>query len=125
VRKALSLTILIRAVNRPGHIRFESGRLGKFNLLKEIRLDLIGIESDYVGSGSGRVNLHVVCFLRSLIYFDWIEGYLISGRVGSGQIRVELGQFDFFFKNQVRSGSDGSGDFFGLGRVLPPLILLL
>jgi hypothetical protein len=50
---------------------FRSDGSGQFDFLKEIR--------------SGRVNLHVI-FFRSLIDFDWIEGHLISGRVGSGRV---------------------------------------
>jgi hypothetical protein len=38
-------------------------------------------------------------FFRSLIDFDWIEGHLTSGRVGSGRVRVRSGQFDFLKKS--------------------------
>jgi hypothetical protein len=58
---------------------------------------------------SGRVNLHVV-FFRSLIDFEWIEGHLISDRVGSGQIWVVSDQFDFLKKSDrvgFRSGRVG------------------
>jgi hypothetical protein len=63
----------------------------------------------------------MLCFFRSLIDFDWIEGHLISGRVGFGS---GSSQFDFLKKSgRIRSGSgpDGSGGFLGSGRVLPPL----
>jgi hypothetical protein len=53
VRKALSLTILIRAVNQAGRVGFELSRLDQFNLLKEIGLDLIRSGLGRVGSGSG------------------------------------------------------------------------
>jgi hypothetical protein len=56
---------------------------GQFDFLEEIGLDR-------VGSGSGRVNLYVVFFFRSLIDFDWIKGHLISGRVEFGLDRVSL-----------------------------------
>jgi hypothetical protein len=60
-------------------------------------------------------------FFRSLIDFDWIESHLISGRIGSGQVRIGLGQFDFFFKIESDSGPDGSDEFVGSGQVLSPL----
>jgi hypothetical protein len=44
-----------------------------------------------------------------LIDFDWIEGHLISGQVGSGHVRVRSDQFDFLKK------SDRVG--FGSGQV--------
>jgi hypothetical protein len=37
----------------------------------------------------------MLCFFRSLIDFDWIDGHLISSRVGSGQVQIESNQFDF------------------------------
>jgi hypothetical protein len=51
------------------------------------------------------------CFFRSLIDFDWIEGHLISGRVGSGRVRVGSDQFEFLKKSDrvgriFRVGSD-------------------
>jgi hypothetical protein len=54
----------------------------------------------------------MLCFFKSLIDFDWIEGHLTSGRVSLTSL-----------KNRVGSGSgpDGSGGFFGSDRVLPPL----
>jgi hypothetical protein len=59
---------------------------------------------------SGRVgSIYMLCFFRSLIDFNWIESHLISGRVGSGWVRVGSGQFDFLKK------SDRIG--FGSGRV--------
>jgi hypothetical protein len=39
-----------------------------------------GFGSDWVGS------IYMMYFFRSLIYFDWIEGHLISGRVGLGRV---------------------------------------
>jgi hypothetical protein len=53
---------------------FESGGLGQFDFLEEIR--------------SGRVR----SIYRSLIYFDWIKGHLISGqiRLGSDSNQIEL-----------------------------------
>jgi hypothetical protein len=51
-------------------------------------------------AGSGQFTCCV--FFRSLIDFDWIEGHLISGRVGSSRVRVGSDQFDFLKKlNQV------------------------
>jgi hypothetical protein len=36
-------------------------------------------------AGSDRVgSIYMLCFFISLIDFDWIKGYLISGRVGFG-----------------------------------------
>jgi hypothetical protein len=61
----------------------------------------------------------MLCFFRSLIDFDWIEGHLISGQVGFGSGRISL----TFLKNRIGlgSGPDGSDGFVGSGRVLPPL----
>jgi hypothetical protein len=61
----------------------------------------------------------MLCFFRSLIDFDWIEGNLISGRVGSGRVRIESDQFDFLKKSD--SDPDRSDGFVRSGRVLPPL----
>jgi hypothetical protein len=41
----------------------------------------------------------MLSFFRSLIYFDLIEGNLISGRVGSGRVRIESDQFVLFKKS--------------------------
>jgi hypothetical protein len=68
-----------------------------------------------------------VCFLRSLIYFDCIEGHLISDRVGSGRVQVKLGQFDFFKKSgRVRFGSGRIGRLFRvwLGSVTSNFIII-
>jgi hypothetical protein len=54
----------------------------------------------------------MLCFFRSLIDFDWIEGYLISGRVGFGSGHVSL----TFLKNRIRSDLDPDGS------VLAPLL---
>jgi hypothetical protein len=59
----------------------------------------------------------MLCFFRLLIDFDWIKGHLISDRIGSGQIRIRSGQFDFLKK------LDRVGGFLGSDRVLPTLIL--
>jgi hypothetical protein len=61
-------------------------------------------------------------FFRSLIDFDWIEGYLIPSRVGLGRIRIGSDQFNFL-KNQIKlsSNPNKSDGFFGLDQVLPPL----
>jgi hypothetical protein len=63
----------------------------------------------------------MLCFFRSLIDFDWIEGHLISGRVRLGSGRVSLTSL----KSQVGSGlgPGGSGRFLGSCRVMPPLII--
>jgi hypothetical protein len=63
----------------------------------------------------------MLCFFRSLIDFNWIEGDLGSDQVWSGLDR--LGQFDFFKKNQIGLGSnpDRSDRFLRSDRVLPPL----
>jgi hypothetical protein len=60
----------------------------------------------------------MLCFFRSLIDFDWIKGHLNSDRVEFGSGRISL----TFLKNRVGSGSDpnGSGEFLGSGRILPP-----
>jgi hypothetical protein len=68
---------------------------GQFDFLEEIR-------SGWVGS------IYMLCFFRSLIDFDWIEGHLISDRVGSSRVRVG-------------SYPDGSDRFLESDRVLPPL----
>jgi hypothetical protein len=67
----------------------------------------------------------MLCFFRSLIDFDLIEGHLISGPVESGSDRVRSGQFDFFL-NQVGSSSGPSrlGGFLRLGGVLSSLIAI-
>jgi hypothetical protein len=50
--------------------------------------------------GSGRVWLiYMLCFFRSLIDFDWIEGHLISGRVKSGRVRIGSDQLNLFKKS--------------------------
>jgi hypothetical protein len=77
-------------------------------------------------TGSGRINLYVVFFFRSLIDFNWIKGHLISGRVRSNRVRVGSDQFDFLKKmDWIRFGSgscpDGSDGFLGSDRILPPL----
>jgi cellulose synthase/poly-beta-1,6-N-acetylglucosamine synthase-like glycosyltransferase len=87
----------IRDGNRAGWIGFGFGSDGlyQFDFLKKIGLG------------------QFICCVYSdfLVDFDWIEGYLISDRIGSGRIRV-------------RSGSDPSG-FLRSGRVLPPLHKIL
>jgi hypothetical protein len=61
----------------------------------------------------------MLCFFRSFIDFDLIEGHLISGQVGFGSNRVSL----TFKKNQIGSDldPDGSDGFFRSSRILPPL----
>jgi hypothetical protein len=53
----------------------------------------VRVESGQVRVESGR-SIYMLCFFRSLIDFDWIEGHLISGRV-----RIGSGQFDFLKKS--------------------------
>jgi hypothetical protein len=80
-------------------------------------------KSSRTGSGQGRVgSIYILYFFISLIDFDWIEGHLISGRVGSDQVGFGSDQFDFL-KNRVGSSSDpdGSGGFLRSDRILPPL----
>jgi hypothetical protein len=48
----------------------------------------------------------MLCFFRFLIDFDWIEGHLISDRVGSDRVSL------IFLKNQIESDSDRT-DFSG------------
>jgi hypothetical protein len=72
----------------------------------------------------------MLCFSISLIDFDWIKDHLISGRVRSGRVRVGSDQFDFLKKlDRIGFGSgsdpDGSDEFLGSGRVLPPLLPIL
>jgi hypothetical protein len=58
------------------------------------------IGSDRVRSGSGRVgSIYMLCFFRLLIDFNWIEGHLISGQIGSNRIRIGSDQFDFLKKS--------------------------
>jgi hypothetical protein len=58
----------------------------------------------------------MLCFFRSLIDFNWIEGHLISGRVGSGRVRVGSGQFDFLKKSgRVGFGSGRIGRVYRIG----------
>jgi hypothetical protein len=59
------IILRIRGGNRAGRVgfRFGSDGSGQFDFLEEIR-------SNQVGLGSGRVNLYVVFFFRSLIDFD-------------------------------------------------------
>jgi hypothetical protein len=68
----------------------------------------------------------MLCFFRSLIDFDWIEGHLISDRIGSGRVRVRSDQIDFLKK--LGSSSDPnpneSDEFLESGRVLPSLIFI-
>jgi hypothetical protein len=64
---------------------FGSGRSGQFDFLEEIGLGRVGSGSDRIGS------IYMLCFFRSLIDFDWIEYHLISGRVGSGRVRIGSG----------------------------------
>jgi hypothetical protein len=93
-----------------GRVRFGFGSniSGQFDLLEKI-------ETGRVGS------IYMLCFFRSLIDFDWIEGDLRSDQVRSGLDRS--GQFDFFLKNQIGLGSnsDRSDRFLRSDRVLPPL----
>jgi hypothetical protein len=69
--------VITRGGNRAGKVGFgfESGRSDQFNILEEIGSDRIG-------------SIYMLCFFRSLIDFNWIEGHLISSRIGSGQVRV-------------------------------------
>jgi hypothetical protein len=50
----------------------------------------------------------MLCFFRSLLYFDWIKCHLISGRVESGRVRSVL----LFKKNR-----SGRIQFGRVGRV--------
>jgi hypothetical protein len=63
-----------------GQFGFGSDGSGQFDRLEEIGSDRVGSRSDRVGS------IYILCFFRFLIDFDWIEGHLILGWVGSGQI---------------------------------------
>jgi hypothetical protein len=84
-----------------------SGRAGRVSLT-------FWKKSGRVRVGSGRVNLHV--FFRSLIDFDWIEGHLISDRVGSGRVRIGSDQFDFLKKSgRIGFGSGRIGRVFRVG----------
>jgi hypothetical protein len=104
-----------RSGNRTGRVGFgfESGGSGQFDLLEKIG-------SGRVGSGSGRIgSIYMLCFFILLIDFDWIEGHLISGRVGFGSDQVSL----TFLKNRISldSDPDGSDGFLRSDRILPPL----
>jgi hypothetical protein len=67
-------------------------------------------KSGWIGSGQARVGsgqFKFCIFFRSLINFDLIEDHLISGRIGSGRVRVRLDQFVFFKKSdRFRFGSE-------------------
>jgi hypothetical protein len=54
-----------------------------------------------------------MCFFKHLIDFDWIEGHLISGQVGSDRVRIKLSQFDFLKKSSR------------VGFGLPPLLKII
>jgi hypothetical protein len=63
-------------------------------------------------------------FFISLIDFDWIEGHLISGQIGSVRIRIGSDRISFiFFQNQIRlsSNPDRSNEFLKSDWILPPL----
>jgi hypothetical protein len=91
-----------RGGNRAGRVGFGLSGSGQFDLLEENR----------VGS------IYILCFFRSLVDFDWIEGHLISGRVGSNRVRVGSDQFDFFKKSdriEFGSGRIGRVSWVGSG----------
>jgi hypothetical protein len=103
------LFVVIRGGNRASRVGFGSDQ---FDFLEEIGLGRVRLGSGWVGS------IYMLCFFRSLIDFDWIEGHLISDRVGSSRIRVGSNQFDFLKK----IGSDRIGR---VSRVLPPLVVIV
>jgi hypothetical protein len=82
----------------------DSGQVGRVSLI-------FWKKSGRDRDGSCQINLHVTFFFfRFLIDFDWIKFHLISGLVGSGRVRVELNQFDFFKKlNQIKLKSKRIG----------------
>jgi hypothetical protein len=60
----------------------------------------------------------MLCFFRLLIDFDWIEGHLISDRVGPGQVRVGLDQFDFLKKlGRIRTDRTGFSNRVGFCHI--------
>jgi hypothetical protein len=95
----LELGILFRIRNR--WQSGMSGRVGRVSLI-------FWKKSSWVGSGQVGLDQFVCCVLfRSLMEFDWIEGHLISSRVGSGRIRVGSDQFDFLKKlDQIKFRSE-------------------
>jgi hypothetical protein len=99
-----------RGGNRTGRVGFgfRSDGSGRFDFLEEI--------------GSGRIrSIYMLCFFISLIDFDWIKCHLISGWVESGQFDFlkKMGRVGFGFGSGL--DPDGSDEFLGSGRVLPPL----
>jgi hypothetical protein len=83
-----------------GQVESSSDRASRIGLTFQKKLDRIRIRS-------GRINLHVFFQI-----FDWIEGYLISGWVGSNRVNL------IFFLNQIKldSNPNTSDEFLGSNR---------